>query len=133
MSFVWISFPLKRPVWRPRNLEILCFLLGEFSSNTACVTPQNSPIDDWMSFPVKRSHKFPRNLPMRVNRYKTIFLKEQISGLKITARCGFIGAATTSTVVFQVNHLILHWPPLKTDTTNSVQFAMALNIGDHMN
>ena len=56
---VWMSFPLKRPVWRPRIREILFptkfFLLDEFSSKTACVTPQNSPIDDWMSFPVKRS------------------------------------------------------------------------------
>ena len=62
-----------------------------------------------------------------------IFLKEQISGLRTTARCGFIGAATTSMVLFQVNHLILHWPPLKVDVTKSVQFAMALNIGDHTN
>ena len=28
-------------------------------SVTACVTPQNSPIDDWMSFPVKRSSSRP--------------------------------------------------------------------------
>ena len=83
-----MSFPVKRPVWRPRIREILfstkCFLLDEFSNKTACVTPQNSPIDDWMSssvsssrpgfwwfflwmsFPVKRSPKFPRNSSIRV-------------------------------------------------------------------
>ena len=38
--------------------------LDEFSSKKACVTPQNSPIDDWMSFPVKRSQKFPTNFPI---------------------------------------------------------------------
>ena len=32
--------------------------MDDFSSETACVTPQNSPIDDWMSFPVKQSQKF---------------------------------------------------------------------------
>ena len=60
---VWMSFPAKRPVWRPKIGKILfspeCFLLDEFSSKTACVTPQNSPIDDWMSFPVKRSRSRP--------------------------------------------------------------------------
>ena len=40
--------------------------MDEFSSKTACVTPQNSQIDDWMSFPVKRPQNFPRNLPIRV-------------------------------------------------------------------
>ena len=33
--------------------------MDEFSSKTACVTPQNSPNDDWMSFPVKRSRSRP--------------------------------------------------------------------------
>ena len=47
--------------------------IGIFSSKTACVTPQNSPIDHWMSFPVKRSQKFPRNLPIRV---KNTFLSQ---------------------------------------------------------
>ena len=58
-KFERMSFPVKRSVWRPRIGEILfstkCFLLDEFSSKTACVTPQNSPFDDWMSFPLKRS------------------------------------------------------------------------------
>ena len=56
---VWMSFPVKRPVWRPRIEKKLnrypWFLMDEFSSKTVCVTPQNCPIDDWMSFPVKRS------------------------------------------------------------------------------
>ena len=60
---VWMSFPVKRLVWRPKIGKILfspeCFLLDEFSSKTACVMPQNSPIDDWMSFPVKRSRSRP--------------------------------------------------------------------------
>ena len=33
--------------------------MDEFSSKTACVTPQNPPIDHWMSFPVKRSSSRP--------------------------------------------------------------------------
>jgi len=50
-------------------LEIGVFENGmdELSSKTACVMPQNSPIDDWMSFRVKRSQKFLRNLSIRVN------------------------------------------------------------------
>ena len=68
-----MSFPVIRPVSRPRIRKILfstkCFLLDEFSSKTACVVPQNSPIDDWMSFPVIRSGSFPRNLTIRVKRF----------------------------------------------------------------
>ena len=50
--------------------------MDDFSSKTACVTPQNSPIDDWMSFPVKRSQKFPRNLPIRVSDFWNVILIE---------------------------------------------------------
>jgi len=46
--------------------ELNAFFLDEFSSKTACVMPQSSPIDDWMSFPVIRSSSFPRNLTIRV-------------------------------------------------------------------
>ena len=71
MIFSWMSFPLKRPVWRPRIRKILFFtkyfFMDEFSSKTVSVTPQNSPIDDWMSFPVKRS------------RWRPDFLKNWIS------------------------------------------------------
>ena len=48
------------------NIWYGTFGLDEFSGKTACVTPQNSPIDDWMSFPVKRYQKFLGNLPIRV-------------------------------------------------------------------
>ena len=34
------------------DLVYVKFGLNEFSSKTACVAPQNSPIDDWMSLPV---------------------------------------------------------------------------------
>jgi len=40
-----MNFPVKRSVWRPRIEKKLdrypWFLMDEFSSKTACVTPQN--------------------------------------------------------------------------------------------
>ena len=37
------------------HIWYVTFGLDEFSIKTACVTPQNCPIDDWMNFPVKGS------------------------------------------------------------------------------
>ena len=36
------------------HIWYVAFDLDEFSSETACITPQNFSIDDWMSFPVKQ-------------------------------------------------------------------------------
>ena len=75
-EFEWMSFLVKRSVWRPR-IEILkkmdeffsktaCvtplnwknwigFLMDEFFSEKACVTPQNWNFEKkWISFPMKR-------------------------------------------------------------------------------
>ena len=51
--FYWKTHPFEFFDWN--HIWYVTFGLDEFSSKTACVTPQNSPIDDWMSFPVKRS------------------------------------------------------------------------------
>ena len=47
------------------HIWYVTFGLDEFSSNTACVMPQNSSFDDWISFPEIRSSSFFRNSPIR--------------------------------------------------------------------
>ena len=95
--FYWKTHPFEFFDWN--HIWYVTIGLDEFSSKTACVTPQNSPIDDWisfpeqrsssrpgfsknwithdfwwMSFPVKPSQKCPRNLPIRVNNGKFQYL-----------------------------------------------------------
>ena len=64
-----------------------------------------------------------------------VFPKEQISGLKTTAPCGFTGPDTSSMVQSLVNQRILHWPPLKADAMKLVQFATVSNeeVVEYMN
>ena len=42
------------------DIWYVTFGLDEFSNEVACVTPQNSPIDDWMSFPARVNKKNPQ-------------------------------------------------------------------------
>jgi len=55
--FYWKTHPFEFFEWN--HIWYVAIGMDEFSSKMACVTPQNSPIDDWISFPVKRSSSRP--------------------------------------------------------------------------
>ena len=51
--FYWKTHPFE--FFERNDMWYVAIGMDKFSSKMACVTPQNSPIDDWISFPVKRS------------------------------------------------------------------------------
>ena len=68
--FYWKTHPFE--FFDCNHIWYVTFGLDEFSSKAACVTPQNSPIDDWMSFSVQRSSSVIKKL----NRYSWFLMDE---------------------------------------------------------